>query len=154
MDAAARELGLDPAEFRRRNFIGAAADAVQDRGRRDLRFGRVRARSWTRRSRRPTGRLRRSAGPRPARRGRRRGIGMATTSNRPWATRRRPRAIEFADDGMVNVVVGTQSNGQGHETAYAQVLNDRLGVPFEKIRVVQGDTAKLKWAAAPAARAR
>ena len=42
-------------------------------------------------------------------------------------------------------MVGTQSNGQGHETAYAQVLNDRLGVPFEKIRVVQGDTAKLKW---------
>jgi carbon-monoxide dehydrogenase large subunit len=53
--------------------------------------------------------------------------------------------IEFADDGMVNVVVGTQSNGQGHETAYAQVLNDRLGIPFEKIRIVQGDTAKLKW---------
>ena len=43
-------------------------------------------------------------------------------------------------------MVGTQSNGQGHETAYAQVLNDRLGVPFEKIRIVQGDTERLlKW---------
>ena len=42
-------------------------------------------------------------------------------------------------------MVGTQSNGQGHETAYAQVLNDRLGIPFEKIRIVQGDTSLLKW---------
>ena len=44
----------------------------------------------------------------------------------------------------MSVLVGTQSNGQGHETAYAQVLNDRLGMPFEKIRIVQGDTSRLK----------
>jgi aerobic carbon-monoxide dehydrogenase large subunit len=53
-------------------------------------------------------------------------------------------AIKFETDGTVSVVVGTQSNGQGHETAYAQVLHERLGVPFEAIRIVQGDTAKLK----------
>ena len=52
-------------------------------------------------------------------------------------------SIRFEDDGSVSVAVGTQSNGQGHETAYAQVLNDRLGVPFEKIRIVQGDSERL-----------
>ena len=55
---------------------------------------------------------------------------------------------EFADirvgtDGIVEAAVGTQSNGQGHETAYAQVLSDRLGLPFEAIRIVQGDSERL-----------
>ena len=53
-------------------------------------------------------------------------------------------AIEFGDDGTVAVMVGTQSNGQGHETAYAQVLHQRLGMPFEKIRIVQGDSDRIK----------
>ncbi|MFN3371689.1 MAG: xanthine dehydrogenase family protein molybdopterin-binding subunit, partial [Sphingomonadaceae bacterium] len=55
---------------------------------------------------------------------------------------------EFADvrvgaDGIVEVAVGTQSNGQGHETVYAQVTAERLGVPIEQVRIVQGDTARL-----------
>jgi carbon-monoxide dehydrogenase large subunit len=49
-------------------------------------------------------------------------------------------AVRFAADGSVDILVGTQSNGQGHETAYAQILNQKLGVPFDKIRVIQGDT--------------
>jgi carbon-monoxide dehydrogenase large subunit len=48
--------------------------------------------------------------------------------------------IRFEQDGTVSVLVGTQTNGQGHDTAYAQVLHQRLGVPFERIRVIQGDT--------------
>jgi aerobic carbon-monoxide dehydrogenase large subunit len=55
---------------------------------------------------------------------------------------------EFADirvgaDGIVEAAVGTQSNGQGHETAYAQVLADRLGLDIAQVRIVQGDTARL-----------
>jgi carbon-monoxide dehydrogenase large subunit len=55
---------------------------------------------------------------------------------------------EFADirvlpDGIVEAAVGTQSNGQGHETAYAQVLAERLGVDMAQVRIVQGDTARL-----------
>ena len=38
------------------------------------------------------------------------------------------------------MLVGTQSNGQGHDTAYAQVPSDRLGIPLESVRIVQGDT--------------
>ena len=55
---------------------------------------------------------------------------------------------EFADirilaGGIVEVAVGTQSNGQGHETAYAQVTAERLGIPMSQVRVVQGDTDRL-----------
>ena len=48
--------------------------------------------------------------------------------------------IRFADDGYVDVYVGTQSTGQGHETAYIQLMSQRLGIDGEKIRVRQGDT--------------
>ena len=48
--------------------------------------------------------------------------------------------IRFADDGFVDVYVGTQSTGQGHETAYVQLTATRLGIDGEKIRIRQGDT--------------
>jgi carbon-monoxide dehydrogenase large subunit len=144
MDAAAREVGLEPSEFRRRNFIAAtampfktAAGETYDSGE----FARVMDKALEEAGWRgfPTRRAE------AARRGLRRGIGMAYYIESTMGDPKEAARIEFADDGMVNVVVGTQSNGQGHETAYAQVLNDRLGIPFEKIRIVQGDTAKLKW---------
>ncbi|MEX6723260.1 xanthine dehydrogenase family protein molybdopterin-binding subunit [Parapedomonas caeni] len=56
---------------------------------------------------------------------------------------------EYADarllaDGTIEVAIGTQSNGQGHETAYAQVVADRLGVAMDRVRIVQGDTDRLE----------
>ena len=51
----------------------------------------------------------------------------------------RARVI-FEEDGTVSLYVGTQSNGQGHETVYAKFLSDQTGIPVEKIRVVQGDS--------------
>ena len=51
-----------------------------------------------------------------------------------------PAAIKFTDNGGVELYVGTQSNGQGHETAFAQLVAEKLGVPFESITVKQGDT--------------
>lgn len=50
----------------------------------------------------------------------------------------------FLADGTVEIAVGTQANGQGHETAYAQILADRLQIDMDRIRVVQGDTARLE----------
>jgi len=55
---------------------------------------------------------------------------------------------EFADvkvlpGGTVEVAVGTQSNGQGHETVYAQVTAERLGIPIDQVKIVQGDTDRL-----------
>jgi carbon-monoxide dehydrogenase large subunit len=43
--------------------------------------------------------------------------------------------------GQVTVMIGTHNHGQGHETSYAQVVAERLGIPFAKVRVVFGDTA-------------
>ncbi len=51
--------------------------------------------------------------------------------------------VRVAGDGMVEMAVGTQSNGQGHETAYAQVLSEKLGLDMEQIRIVQGDSNRL-----------
>jgi aerobic carbon-monoxide dehydrogenase large subunit len=48
--------------------------------------------------------------------------------------------IRFAPDGMVMLITGTQTIGQGHETTFPQILADRLGLPNERIRLVQGDT--------------
>jgi carbon-monoxide dehydrogenase large subunit len=52
--------------------------------------------------------------------------------------------VRFLEDGTIEAAVGTQSNGQGHETSYAQVLAEKLGVPMEQVRIVQGDTARLE----------
>lgn len=75
-----------------------------------------------------------------ARRGRRRGIGIGyfieASGGQPseWAR------VRFEKDGTVALTVGTFSHGQGHETAYAQILHDKLGIPFDKVRFIQGDT--------------
>ena len=47
-------------------------------------------------------------------------------------------------DGSVDVVIGTVSNGQGHETSFAQLLNEWLGVPIDKVRLITGDTDIVK----------
>ncbi len=47
-------------------------------------------------------------------------------------------------DGMVTVLIGTQSNGQGHETAYSQLVSQHLDIPMDRIRVVQGDTDRVE----------
>lgn len=52
-----------------------------------------------------------------------------------------PAAIRFLPHGNVEVLVATQTNGQGHETTFAQLVHEQLGVPFDSIVVKQGDTA-------------
>ena len=48
--------------------------------------------------------------------------------------------LRFDPSGMLTIVAGTHSHGQGHQTVYAQMVTEWLGVPFENIRYVQGDT--------------
>jgi aerobic carbon-monoxide dehydrogenase large subunit len=78
-----------------------------------------------------------------AAKGKRRGIGMAYYLEATGGAPTERAEIAFADDGFVDVYVGTQSNGQGHETAYVQLTVDRLGVPGEKVRIRQGDTDRI-----------
>jgi carbon-monoxide dehydrogenase large subunit len=53
--------------------------------------------------------------------------------------------LTLLEDGSVRVVVGTQASGQGHETTFAQMISEELGVPMDMIKVVQGDTDTLAW---------
>ncbi|MDE2133911.1 MAG: xanthine dehydrogenase family protein molybdopterin-binding subunit [Alphaproteobacteria bacterium] len=73
-------------------------------------------------------------------RGKLRGLGLSYYVEITFSVGNEPAAVKFADDGTVEVRVGTQSNGQGHETAFAQLVGERLGVPFESVTVKQGDT--------------
>ncbi len=76
-----------------------------------------------------------------AARGRKRGLGicyyMEIAGGAPVPE---PSTIKFTDNGAIEVYLGTQSNGQGHETVFAQILSERLGVPYESITIKQGDT--------------
>ena len=53
-------------------------------------------------------------------------------------------AVHVDGDGFVEVYTGTFNHGQGHETTFAQLIVDRLGVPFDCVRLIQGDTARIK----------
>ena len=139
IDAAARELKIDRVELRRRNMVGPAAmphttpvGKTYDSG--DFRIvldAALKNADWA-------GFAARRA--EAAKRGKRRGIGLAYYLEATGGAPTERAEIRFADDGFVDVYVGTQSTGQGHETAYVQLTVDRLGVPGEKVRVKQGDT--------------
>ncbi len=143
IDKAARQLGDDPVALRRKNFIGAeampfktTAGEVYDSGE----FSRVTDEAFKVAD--ATGFATRKT--QSEAKGKYRGIGMSYYIESTMGDPQEAAKIRFEDDGMVSIVVGTQSGGQGHATAYAQVLVDRLGVPFEKIQMVEGDTRELK----------
>jgi carbon-monoxide dehydrogenase large subunit len=72
------------------------------------------------------------------------GIGMASYVEICGFDDAETSDVEVADDGRVTVLTGTASHGQGHETAYAQLVADELQVPLEDVTVVQGDTARVR----------
>src|SRR5262249_18514395 len=139
VDVAAREIDIAPDAIRRRNFIrrGAmpyttATGKTYDSG--DAAGHLKRAQElmhWSSFSRR-------HAASRKA--GLLRGIGIASYveacgNNGPDTVK-----LRLEEDGAVTVFAGTQSTGQGHHTAYAQIIADRLSLPPERVKVVQGDT--------------
>jgi carbon-monoxide dehydrogenase large subunit len=142
IDTAAREMKIDRVELRRRNMVppsampwktptGATYDSgdfttVLDAGLKSI--------DWAGFPQR-----RQEA----ARRGKRRGIGLAYYLEATGGAPTERAEIRFAEDGMVDVLVGTQSTGQGHETAYIMLTAHELGIPTEKVRVVQGDSDEI-----------
>ncbi|MCI0752504.1 xanthine dehydrogenase family protein molybdopterin-binding subunit [Teichococcus vastitatis] len=139
IDAAAREIGVDRIELRRRNMVPASAmphktpvGQTYDSGEFALVLDKALEKSdWA-------GFEARRA--EAASRGKRRGIGMAYYLEATGGDASERAAMRFAEDGMLDVLVGTQSTGQGHETAYAMITGHQLGIPVEKIRVLQGDS--------------
>ncbi len=75
-----------------------------------------------------------------AKRGKLRGIGMGYYIEKCGGGNPETADVRFTDEGRVEIRIGTQSNGQGHETAYAQILSDTIGIDGDRIKVIQGDT--------------
>jgi carbon-monoxide dehydrogenase large subunit len=142
VEAAAAEMGLDRIELRRRNHIPAdampykaASDNLYDSGEFTPLLDRaVEAADWA-------GFPARKAESRA--RGKLRGIGVGQYLEVTAPPMNEMGGIRFEADGTVTIVTGTLDYGQGHATPFAQVLSERLGIPFERIRLVQGDSDEL-----------
>ena len=76
-------------------------------------------------------------------RGRLRGLGHACFLETARGQPNEVAEAGFGEDGLIDIKVGTHSNGQGHETTYAQIAADALGLPLERFRFRQGDTDDL-----------
>ncbi len=139
VDAAARELGIDKVELRRRNMVPPEAMPHSTPVGKNYDSGDFRVVLDT------AAKLMDYAGFSARRqaavaRGKRRGLGLAYYLEATGGDPTERAEIRFADDGFVDVYVGTQSTGQGHETAYVQLTANNLGIDGEKIRIRQGDT--------------
>ena len=145
VDAAAHDLGIDRIELRRRNFIPPEAfPYTTPTGLRYERceFERILDDALVQ-SRWEDFEQRRKES---ARQGKLRGIGLANYVERCGGGGGLSESanLRFEPDGGVTLLIGSMSNGQGHITAYSQIIHERLGLPFEKIHVVQGDTDQVK----------
>jgi carbon-monoxide dehydrogenase large subunit len=143
IDLAADKLGIDPAELRRRNMIAPAAQPYRnpigltyDSGDYPQAMARALALAdWDGfRARRAEAR----------RRGKRRGIGVANYVEVTSGNPRERAEITVRGDRTVELVMGTMASGQGHETSFAQLVTEWLGVPFESIAYVAHDTARVQ----------
>jgi carbon-monoxide dehydrogenase large subunit len=139
IDMAAARHGFDRIELRRRNLIrpdelpyrnptGVTYDngeyeRVMDRA---MRLGEWDTFAQRRKQARKCGRLR--------------GIGLANYIELTMGNPRERAEVIVRPEGVVEVIVGTLSTGQGHETSFTQCVAEWLGVPFEHVRLVQGDT--------------
>ena len=144
IEAAARQLGRDPADLRRQNLIatfphrtamGMAIDSGGFVANLDAAVQRAERSSFE---------ARRAASKEA---GKLRGIGVGCFLETSRGAPNEGAEITFEPDGKVSLAVGTESNGQGHETSFAQIAADRLGLPLETFRYVQADTKAVKTGA-------
>lgn len=139
IEEAARQTGIDAVELRRRNHIApdafpyhAASGTTYDSGDFSRLLERaLEAADWN-------GFPARRADA--SRRGRLRGRGIGNYLECTAPPAREMAGLRFGGDGSVTIITGTLDYGQGHWTAFAQLLADRLGVPFSRIRLLQGDS--------------
>ena len=154
VDEMAVELGMDPMELRRKNWIKqdefpftTISGITYDSGNYEAATGKaLQLMGWDDLRREQADRLARGDSVRL-------GLGISTfTELCGWAPSRLLGALRYAGGGWdhasvrllptgkVEVVTGTSPHGQGHETAWSQIVADRLGVPFEDVEVLHGDT--------------
>ena len=139
MDRAAREFGIDPWELRRRNFIEAAAFPYKTATGETYDVGDFhKVLDHAEQSADLRGYAERKARSLCA--GKLRGQGLCYYIESILGDPSETSKVDFVEGGGVDIIVGTQSNGQGHETTYAQFLSDQTGIPYESINVLQGDS--------------
>ena len=146
MDDAARELGVDRAELRRRNFIPPSAMPYKtaltftyDCGEFERGFDKaLKMADW---AGFPARRRESEA------RGRLRGIGIANAIERAAAPSMEYAEVRFDSTGTATIALGTKGQGQGHETLYRQILSSKLGLAPEDVRFLDGDTDAVAWGA-------
>jgi carbon-monoxide dehydrogenase large subunit len=157
IDKAAREMGIDPAEIRRRNFIQPSefpyqtpVALVYDIGDYEATLSAaLKASDWD-------GIAARKAEAKS--RGKLRGIGLScyieacgiapsavVGSLGARAGLYEAATIRVNPTGSISVLTGSHSHGQGHETTFAQVVSEQLGQPIENIDIVHGDTARIPF---------
>ncbi len=142
MDYAAAEIGIDRLEIRRRNFVRAkdmpfttAAGTVYDSGDFpglfDFAMEQADVDGFKQRKResKKAGKLR--------------GLGVGCYVETTAAGTTEMGGLRFEDDGTVTIITGTLDYGQGHAAPFAQILTDKLGIPFDRIRLLQGDSDQL-----------
>lgn len=143
VDILADEIGMDPVEIRRRNFIPKDAfpyttaigttydtgdyEAALDEALKVAGYEQLRKEQQDRRDRGDVKQL---------------GIGVSSyVEVTGGGAGDEFGSVEVHHDGTVTVLVGTSAHGQGHETAYAQIVSELTAIPMEKIRIIQSDTA-------------
>jgi aerobic carbon-monoxide dehydrogenase large subunit len=144
LDLAATELGVDRLDLRKRNMIRkgdlpfkAASDMTYDCGdflgvlKQALEAADYAGFNKRKRESKKRGLLR--------------GLGIGCYLEVTAGAGKELGAIHFEDDGTVTIVTGTLDFGMGHATTYAQILTDLLGIPFERIRMVEGDSDRMAF---------
>ena len=142
VDVCGRDTGLGPAEIRRRNFVRPAQMPYRTHGGRIYDSGEfaghmergLELAGW------PGFPARAEAA---AKAGKVRGFGFATYIEACAFPSKEGATVRLNQDGTVTLFIGTQSNGQGHATAYAQFIAGHLGLEYDQIEVIQGDTDKV-----------
>jgi carbon-monoxide dehydrogenase large subunit len=145
IDLFAAEVGLDPAEVRRRNFIPpdafphtTAAGAPYDSGDYGRALELVLERAGYDQLREQQAKQRSDASTRLL------GIGLSTyVEITNGVNETEFGAVEITADGQAIVRSGSLSQGQGHETTFAQIVSERIGIPVDQISVLQGDTDRV-----------
>lgn len=139
IDTAAAEMGIDRIELRRRNIIQPASlpyvspvGTRYDSGTFEANMdAALELADWS-------GFPARRAAARE--RGRLLGVGLANYIETATGIPQERAVVKVLPEGRVDIVIGTQASGQGHETVFAQLIADWLGVPFESVRLLTGDT--------------
>jgi carbon-monoxide dehydrogenase large subunit len=144
IDAAAAELGIERLELRRRNHIRArelplktASGMTYDSGD----FATVMKQAVLAADAKGFGQRRRES----RKRGKLRGLGIGSYLEVTAPPSKELGGIVFERDGTVTLLTGTLDFGMGHATPFAQILCEQLGIPFEAIRLVQGDSDRLLY---------